>query len=873
MRNVSFDNPWLLLIAVPLLLAVILPYAWAIRKENRNRSVVTSLILHVLIIAIIAMALAGTTMTTYMTKTEVIFVADVSYSSEKNLDKVDEHIQRISKDLPNNTKAGLVCFGKDYQLTTQIGGKLQSVKTATVDNSATDISSALQYAASLFSRDAVKHIVLLTDGRDTGPEASAALVRAVEALYVANVNIHAVYIDNNIQPGEKEVQISGVDASGATYINHNAQASVLVQTATAGLHANVSLYKNGEKYDDMDVVLDNGYNVLRFKLDTTQSGTFDYEVRVEAEGDISPYNNTYSFTQEITDEVHVLLVSSNPADEAMVQKLRGENTVIDRYAVDAFDLPCTVEAMAKYDEIILSSVDVSQMRNAAAFVDSVGKAVSLFGKSLLNFGDGKIQDKTAEVQQDYENMLPVKYGNASQEPKLYAIVIDTSRSMFMADKLTYAKEVACQLINILDDKDQVMIVAFSGEPRLVAEIQSAANKDSLIRTISELTVSQGTVMGAAMNEAYKLMSMMPHENKQIMLISDGLSYSLEPDSPVTVAQQMLEAGITVSTVNIGTSEGVGLDTMNNIAVSGGGSYHYVKGVGDIQKVIYEDILPDLGETVIQTETHVSFETRNDSVLLGINELPNVLGFVQCRPKSDATVVLTVPYQKTNGAIVDVPLYAYWSYGNGTVACFSSDLMGVWTADWADTEGETFLKNVFDTNIPDECYNHPYTLNVEYDGVDSLVEIIPATINPFATLGVKITMPNGQVVEQTLNFDKTRYYYEFQTPEIGKYEIQITYTQNGENRQFHTSFHLSRSPEYDSFAMCSAANLTSAIRGRGTVYEDDSLKVRNNEDEISTYVMDFTIGLLVAAVVLYLMDIIVRKLTWADIRSLFKKTGR
>ena len=871
MRNVSFDNPWLLLIAVPLLLAVLLPYAWAIRKENRNKAIVTSLIIHVLIVAIIALALAGTTMTSYMTKTEVIFVADVSYSSEKNLDEVDRHIQRISKDLPNNAQAGLVCFGKDYQLTTEIGGKLKSVRNATVDNSATDICSALQYASSLFSRDAVKHIVLLTDGRDTGPDASAELVRTVEALYVANVNIHAVYIDNNIQPGDTEVQISGVEASGATYLNHASQVSVLVQTATAGLPANISLYKNGELYTDTDLMLDNGYNIIRFDLDTTQVGVFDYEVRVEAEGDISSFNNSYSFTQEITGDVHVLLVTTNPADVEMAETLYGPDAIIDSYVNDP-NVPCTVEALAKYDEIVLSDVDVSKLRNASAFVDSVNKAVSLFGKSLMNFGDGKIQDKTDDVQLEYENMLPVKYGNASQEPKLYAIVIDTSRSMFMAEKFTYAKEVACQLVNILDEKDQVMIVAFSGEPRLVAEIQSAANKDSLIRIINELTVSQGTVMGAAMNEAYKLMSKMPHENKQIMLISDGLSYSLEPDSPVAVAQQMLEAGITVSTVNIGSAEGTGLDTMNNIAVSGGGSYHFVKGMGDIQKVVYEDILPDLGETVIEGSCEVFKNIQNDSVLSGVNQLPNIMGFVQCRPKSDTTVVLSVPYQKTNGAIVNVPLYAYWSYGNGRVACFSSDFMSVWTAGWLDTDGETFMRNVLTTNVPDERTNYPFTLNVEYDGANSLVEVVPATINAFATLDVKITMPSGQVVEQTLNFDKTRYYYEFETPEIGKYQIQITYQHGDEPYVSNTVFHLAYSPEYDSFAMCSAANLTAAIRGRGTVYEDDSLKVENNKDEISTYTMQFTVPLLIAAVVLYLVDIMVRKLTWADIRGLFKKTG-
>lgn len=872
MRNVSFDNPWLLLIAVPLLLAVILPYAWAIRKENRNKAIVTTLILHILIVCIIALAVAGTILTTYMTKTEVVFVADVSYSAQRNLDEVDEHIKKVSSDLPFNTDVGLVCFAKEPELVTPIGGKMVSVKESKVDNSATDISSALDYAAKLFSKDAIKHIVLITDGRETGPEAAAALVRSIEALYVANIYIDAIFVDNNIKEGETEVQVSGVTASAATYLNHFTEVTANIQTATT-MQATISLYKNGELYMKDYRELNNGYNLVRFTLDTSSVGVFDYEVRVEAEGDISPYNNTYGFTQEVTGDLHVLLLTNDAADVATVQRLYGENAIIDSY-VNQKHVPCTVEEFAKYDEIVLSGIDVGALENASAFVDSLDKAVSIFGKSLVNLGNGKIQDGTTEAAKDYESMLPVKYGNSAQDPKLYAIVLDTSRSMFSAMKFDYAKRVACKLVDILDGDDLVMIVAFSGEPRLVAEVQSAGNKDALKRIINGLTVSQGTVMGAAMEQAYQMMVNMPYENKQVMLVSDGLSYTLGEDDPVDVANKMLNNGIMVSTVNIGTKDETGVATMNDIATVGGGTYHFVGAPADIDEVIYGEVLPDLGETVIEEETKVNINAGNmsDSVLNNVGtSLPNIMGFVQCRAKSDAVTVLNVPYQKDNGVVVSIPLYAYWTYGNGRVACFTSDMLGEWTASWVGNEGEQFLANVMSTNIPVERVDYPYTMNVEYDGIDSLIELVPASINPFATMRVVITMPDGSQVEQTLNFDKTRYYYEFETPEIGKYQIDISYIHGDVTYDSSAVFHLARSPEYDSFAICSAGSLNSAIRDRGTVYEDDSLKVENDEDEISTYTVDFTIPLLAIAIALYLIDICVRKLKWADIRGLFKKT--
>ena len=161
--------------------------------------------------------------------------------------------------------------------------------------------------------------------------------------------------------------------------------------------------------------------------------------------------------------------------------------------------------------------------------------------------------------------------------------------------------------------------------------------------------------------------------------------------------------------------------------------------------------------------------------------------------------------------------------------------------------------------------------MDFDGNSSVVEVIPSAIDPVAKLKMTITRPDGSVEEQVLHFDRTRYYYEFETPDIGKYSVQINYSYgNISDYEVTTNFYIVRSPEYDSFVVYSAASLTGVIRDRGTVYEDDSLVVENNMDEVSTYQLDFTVGLLAIAVALYVIDIIIRKLTWADIRSLFKR---
>ena len=111
MINISFVNSFYLLIAIPLLALVIIPFCIAIRKDNRSVSVITSLILHLVMVGLIALSAAGTTLTAVITKTQVYVVADVSYSTDRELDTVDDYIREVKDSMPRNSKMGVVCFG------------------------------------------------------------------------------------------------------------------------------------------------------------------------------------------------------------------------------------------------------------------------------------------------------------------------------------------------------------------------------------------------------------------------------------------------------------------------------------------------------------------------------------------------------------------------------------------------------------------------------------------------------------------------------------------------------------------------------------------------------------------------------------------
>ena len=902
MRNISFDNPLWLLLLIPLAIGTLVPYLIAIGKDNKSKSVITSLILHIAILVLVGLAVAGTVITTVMTETQVFVVADVSYSTNQNLDAVDDTIAEIRASLPKNSKLGIVCFGKDYVLHTELGGEVKSVKDAPVDDTATDIASALEYVSTLFGEGVLKRVVLLTDGKETVSEDASGMIAAVERLVAQDIAIDAIYLNSNLKEGVAEVQLTGVDYIKATYLNHKTTADALVQSNT-DTRAVLSVYRDGAKLLDRAVELTKGYNVVNFDLPTDTAGNFSYEIRVAAAEDTSSYNNVYAFGQAVSDEIRSLLVTSNPADVSAIAALYGDKASIDVMLICADhrefnkakaqfadhpavkiseqpkNVPCSVEELCRYDEIVLSNIDIREVNNVSAFVESIETVVSQYGKSLVTIGDTKIQNKTDSTLESLENMLPVKFGNSAQDPKLYTIVIDVSRSMYTASRLSVAKQAAIHLLNLLGDEDDVAVVTFAGDIKIIQATTKAANREDIAKKINAIQPSQGTSIGGGLAAALNHIINQPHSQKQVMLISDGMNYTAEivkiedrEMSPVQVAQYMYANDIYLSTMNPYNNENAGINMLRNLASAGNGQYYYIENEEALAELVFSDIADDVTESIVVGEALVHITRPKDDVMNGVAYLPSVMGYVHNKAKISAYTVLTVDYKKASGDVVEVPLYAYWKYGNGKVTSFTGAVSGDWAANWQSTAGQTFLQNVLDVNIPEQKIDRPYSLDVTYDGVYSNIEIIPAVLNPYATVDVTITHPDGTSVTERLTFDASRYFYRFETSALGRYDISVTYSAPSGTFTSASDFHISYSPEYDSFANFDASTLHAAIRHRGSVSEGDIPDLSETDVRVATYRLTFTVPFMIAAVVLYVLDIIIRKMKWSDLKGLFKRSA-
>ena len=159
-----------------------------------------------------------------------------------------------------------------------------------------------------------------------------------------------------------------------------------------------------------------------------------------------------------------------------------------------------------------------------------------------------------------------------------------------------------------------------------------------------------------------------------------------------------------------------------------------------------------------------------------------------------------------------------------------------------------------------------------------VNVTPVTLNYDTTVTAEITFPNGDVRTERLLFSGSSYYYLFETPTNGEYKVKLTYHYPYSDAVETTAYyHVSYADEYNSFTVFNVADLHKAIRTRGNVYTDGNIRLVNDKDDVATYTYHLTLPFMIAAIVLFIVDIIIRKLRWADIRNLFglreKKKGK
>jgi hypothetical protein len=346
-----------------------------------------------------------------------------------------------------------------------------------------------------------------------------------------------------------------------------------------------------------------------------------------------------------------------------------------------------------------------------------------------------------------------------------------------------------------------------------------------------------------------------------MLISDGFSFDNTKDA-VEVAGELFDSGTPVSAINtyIPADGEDGRATLKRVVNAGvGGVYYEISNLEKVDSLVFGTVANDVTESVIEKNSTVNIERYRDPIVEGLSSLSSVSGFVQSMAKYDAIVPLTINYVKGTSYVREVPLYAYRTHGNGRIATLTTSLSGAWTSLWTEAERVGIISNMLNAAVPDERVDHPFNVTIESNDHDAYIEIVPGILNPKAVVSVLITLPGGKTITRNLEFDSRKYTYTFDTGKVGTYTIDVSYSYDEKVFTSSESFEISYLAEYDAFATFSKANIYEFMRGNGAILEGEIPSLENERNEITTYNMSYRIPLLIAAVALFLLDVLVRKI--------------
>ncbi len=177
----------------------------------------------------------------------------------------------------------------------------------------------------------------------------------------------------------------------------------------------------------------------------------------------------------------------------------------------------------------------------------------------------------------------------SQRPDAMLIfVIDVSGSMDMENRLGLVKESLRFLVNELRPSDQVGIVVYGSQARVVLEPTSVESRSTIMRAINRLEPEGSTNAEHGIMKAYQLAEefAQPGNINRLILCSDGVA-----NVGQTAAEAILEhaeQGIALST--FGFSMGNYNDVlMEQLADQGDGNYAYVDTLEEAERIFIDKL--------------------------------------------------------------------------------------------------------------------------------------------------------------------------------------------------------------------------------------------------------------------------------------------
>jgi uncharacterized membrane protein/Mg-chelatase subunit ChlD len=683
-----FETPgYLVLLAViPLLVALSFRSLAGLGPARRAAAIIA----RTLVVVCMVLALAGAQSVRRTHDLSVVFVVDRSHSVPRNLQEDSfGFIQDASTALRReHDRIGVVAFNgvsAVEQLPASALGIDRLSDPAVPDQ--TNIAAALRMAAALFTDDAARRIVVLSDGNQTAGQA----LEEADQLRAAGVLVDVLPLRYE-HADEVVFERLSAPATATSEETINLQ---MVLRATRPAAGRILLYHN-EQLIDLDprsasagypVTLDAGPNRLQIPVPLRAAGAHRFRAVFEP-GDpgqdaIAGNNEGRAFTI-VSGQGRILIlttVNDHASAQILARALAAEKLECD--VEIAGEQPIDQVRLLEYSAVILSNVARNYLSEEAE--KSLTVYVRDLGGGLIMVGGDESYGAGGWLGSPVEEIMPVSFDVKAKKQIPKGALVLVMHACEIPQGNYWGERVAVESVKTLSSRDLIGILQYewrgAQDQYWLVPLREVGDKAAIIRTIRSMNMGDLPDLDAVMRPGVEaLISRTDAAARHMIVISD-----FDPARPRDDLIQLMQTHkITCSTVAIGFGGhtiNVGLAQL--IARSTGGKYYEASDPTRLPQIFIKE-----SQVVRRSLIHeVRFTPRIVSslspVIAGLEAagLPPLDGYVLTTARPLAQVALVRETEEGQD-----PILAHWQVGLGKSVAFTSGMWPRWGADWAPWAG-------------------------------------------------------------------------------------------------------------------------------------------------------------------------------------------
>ena len=654
------------------------------------------------LVLVIALALAGLHAERPADRVAVVGVIDVSRSvrsyatfegpgggaEDNSLDASLSLLRRAARDRKPDDPFGLVLFdGRSIAVATPGVGDPLARAVSLPETEGSDIAGAVRLARAMIPADARGRVVLVSDGRPTGaPLEGIPPGQPIDvAPIVYRVDREAVVESFDLPPRSAR----GAIVDGRVVIRSTAPIRGTVTVLRDGRPIDLS---EGAPGDGVRVELGPGRHVIPVGFTLEDGRVHRYEAVFEPDrlrdnegpavlfNDTSTANNRASAYTITRSPGSILLVDGEGAGELSVlaRNLRAADREVEVISPAAF--PSDLLALEDYALIVLDNVAIDTLPQGAP--GRLNTYARTFGGGLVLIGGDRGLTAGGWRGSEIEDALPVRLeipDRVVMPETAVVFVLDRSGSMRNSvlgsskSQQEVANASAAAAIDTLDPTDLVGVIGFSNNASVVVPLSTNDDPEATRAAVLGIRSDGGTNLAVALEAARRELAGVETKSKHVIVLSDGESQDSE--RLPSLAARLMGEGVRVTTIAVG--DGADVSTLRTVAEQGGGVLYRVTNPNTLPQVFIKAVRVLREPAVRRTPFGPITVDPDATVLAGVGEIPTLGGIVLSTRRDRATTPVVTPD--------DEPIVAYWPVELGRTAVVTTDAHE-WSSAWQATPG-------------------------------------------------------------------------------------------------------------------------------------------------------------------------------------------